>query len=187
VPTAAPRMASRPRLLTMTVTAQPAMASRRVMRCGHMIWGSRARRTRSTRPMGFRTPGHAGRHQHADHCDLGPGHDEREPDGRGQDRTEAPGAAGALGQPTAPVEVRADHVAVLAITTGRATSAEVTSPAANRSAAAAPASGRSARAASCAEAAGGDACRACPRRRRALTTTDTSITAATITAATPRA
>jgi hypothetical protein len=34
-------MASRPRLLTMTATAQPAMACRRVMRCGHMIWGSR--------------------------------------------------------------------------------------------------------------------------------------------------
>jgi hypothetical protein len=42
--------------------------------------------------MGFRTPGHAGRHQHADHWDLGHGHDEREPDGRGQHRTEGLGS-----------------------------------------------------------------------------------------------
>ena len=43
--------------------------------------------------------------------------------------------AGALGQPTAPVEVRADHVGRAGHHDGRATSAEVTSPAANRSAA----------------------------------------------------
>ena len=52
----------------------------------------------------------AGRLKHADHRDAYQGQHDRKPDGSGQDRVEAAGAADALGQTVPPVELRAHDV-----------------------------------------------------------------------------
>jgi hypothetical protein len=112
---------------------------------------SRARGTRSTRPIGVPNPPITLAATSMPITEIPARLAARKPNRRDRDCVETPGAADSLGQPAAPAELGTHYVGGGGQQDGRATAVEVMSPAANRSAVAEPASGRSAWAASCAE------------------------------------